>query len=335
MNINFLEDKPNLDDLDFKLDIIKPLKSVDIDELVNLLFYGVEGCGKTTKIYALLASIFDKRVYDLKNVNFEEDRKVISYKSSIYHIEINPVNLGSNEKLFIHSFIKSYTQTRNIGLNIPKIILIKNADKLSSQSQMALRKIIEKTTHTCKFIFEANNLSSLSEPLRSRFLLIRVPLPNKENIKLCIKNYSDRKNHNISSDIINEIIDESCIILNNYNLKKIFGFYRYYVVTKKKFKFLYYDNFNEIYNLINNKKISFITFQKIRDIVNEMYINLVSMNELLMFLYNKFITQFSNNNENIKKIVNITSKCDNNLKKGNKDCLHLELYIISIIELLH
>jgi len=200
---------------------------------------------------------------------------------------------------------------------------------------MALRKIIEKTMHTCKFIFEVSNLSSLSEPLISRFLLIRVPLPNKESIKLCIQNYSDRKNHNISPDIINEIIDESCSVLNNYNLKKIFGFYRYYVVTKKKFKFLYYDNFNEIYNLMNNKKISFITFQKIRDIVNEMYINLVSMDELLMFLYNKFINQFSSNKELIEKIINITSKCDSNLKKGNKDCLHLELYIISIIELLH
>ena len=105
MNFNLFEYKPNLDELDFKLDILKPLQNINIDNLVNLLFYGVEGSGKTTKIYALLASIFDKKIYDLKNINFEEDRKVISYKASIYHIEINPINLGSNEKLFIHSFI--------------------------------------------------------------------------------------------------------------------------------------------------------------------------------------------------------------------------------------
>jgi len=335
MNVNFLEDNPTLSDLDFKLDLIKPLENINIDELVNLLFYGVEGSGKTTKIYALLASLFDRKVYDLKNVNFEEDRKIISYKASIYHIEINPITLGSNEKLFVHSFIKSYTETRNIGLNIPKIILIKNADKLSTQSQMALRKIIEKTSSTCKFIFEVNNLSSLSEPLVSRFLLIRVSLPKIDEIKLCIKNYSERKNYNISCEIIDEIINESCSILDKYNLKKIFGFYRYYIITNKKFKFLYYDNFNEIYNLMNSKKISFITLQKIRDIVNEMYINLVSMYELLMFLYNKFIHQFSNNDEYIIKIIDITTKCEQNLKKGNKDCLHLELYIVSIIELLH
>jgi replication factor C subunit 3/5 len=334
MNINFSEDKPNLEQLDFKLDILKPLKNINIDDLVNILFYGIPGSGKTTKIYALLASLFDSKVYDLKNINFEEDRKVISYKSSIYHIEINPINLGSNEKLFIHSFIKSYTQTRNIGLNIPKIILIKNADKLSKQSQMSLRKIIETTMHTCKFIFEVTNLSSLSEPLISRFLLIRVPLPKIDEIKLCIKNYSERKNHNVPYNIIDNIIEESSIIPNTYNLKKIFGFYRYYVITHKKFKFLYYDNFNEIYNLMNNKKISFITFQKIRDIVNEMYINLVSMYELLMFLYNKFIIKYIDDNDKLKKILDISIKCDNNLKKGNKDCLHLELYIISIIELL-
>lgn len=334
MNINFCEDKPNLDEIDFKLDILKPLKIINIDDLVNLLFYGIQGSGKTTKIYALLASIFDRKVYDLKNINFEEDRKIISYKSSIYHIEINPVNLGSNEKLFIHSFIKSYTQTRNIGLNIPKIILIKNADKLSKQSQMSLRKIIETSVNTCKFIFEVNNLASLSGALTSRFLLIRVPLPKYNEIKLCIQNYSDRKKHNVPKNIIDNIIEESCIIPNIYNLKKIFGFYRYYVITNKKFKFLYYDYFNEIYNLMNNKKISFITFQKIRDIVNEMYINLISMNELLLFLYNKFIIKFTDNNELLYKLIDISIKCDNNLKKGNKDCLHLELYIISIIDLL-
>ena len=59
------------------------------------------------------------------------------------------------------------------------------------------------------------------------------------------------------------------------------------------------------------------------------------MDELLMFLYNKFINQFLNNKELLEKMLDITSKCDYNLKKGNKDCLHLELYIISIIELLH
>ena len=83
------------------------------------------------------------------------------------------------------------------------------------------------------------------------------------------------------------------------------------------------------------KKISFITLQKIRDIVNEIYINLVSMKELLLYLFNKLIDMNINNNIMIYKIIDLTVKCDINLSKGNKDCIHLEYYIISIIDIIH
>jgi DNA polymerase III delta prime subunit len=335
MNLSFYDDHPTLDDLDFKYDLIKNIPKVNINELVNLLFYGLPGSGKTTKIYALLSSIFGKNVYDLKNIEYEEDRKTMIYRASVYHIEINTITLGSNEKLFIGSFLKTYSETKNIGLNIPKIILIKNADLLSNQSQMALRKIIEKTSSSAKFIFEVSRLSKISEPLLSRFLLLRVTMPPKEDILLCLKKFSNSRNIIISDEDLNSIIDNSCKISRIYNLKKIFGFYRYNITTNKKFELLYYNDFIEIYNIINNKKISFISLQKIRDIVNEMYINLIPMEELLIFLFEKFCIQFNNNNKLLDKLINITVKCDNNLKKGNKECIHLEFYIISIIELIH
>jgi DNA polymerase III delta prime subunit len=335
MNLSFFDDYPTLDNLDFKFDKIKSLSKVNINELVNMMFYGIPGSGKTTKIYALLASIFGNGIYDLKNIEYEEDRKTMIYRSSIYHIEINVNTLGSNEKLFISSFLKTYTQTRNIGLDIPKFILIKNADLLSNQSQMTLRKIIEKTSFSAKFIFEVSSLSKISEPLLSRFLLIKVIMPSKEDIINCLKNFSIRKNINISDKDIIHIIDESCKISTFYNLKKIFGFYRYYISTNKHLELLYYNDFMEIYNLINNKKISFVSLQKIRDIVNEMYINLVPMEELLFFLFQKLCDKFKDNNKLLDNLLNITVKCDNGLKKGNKECIHLEFYIISIIELIH
>jgi len=335
MNISFFDDKPNIDDLDFKLDILERFKNIKVEELNNLLFYGAPTSGKTTKIYALLSSIFDKKVYDLKNVTFEEDKKSMPYKSSIYHIEVDPLNLGSNEKLFISSFIKSYSETKNIGLDIPKLIFIKNADKLSRLSQLALRRIIEKNSYTSKFIFEVSNLSNFADPLISRCLLLRVKLPDLNEIKLCLKNFSKKKGFDISDEKINYIINESNKINYKFDLKKIFGFLRYYLTTKKNFKFLYYDKFFEIINYITQKKISFISLQKIRDIVNEMYINLVSMEELLIFIFNHLSNFYKDDENFLFKLLDLTVKCDNNLKKGNKDCLHLEYYIISIIDLLH
>jgi DNA polymerase III delta prime subunit len=89
---------------------------------------------------------------------------------------------------------------------------------------MTLRKIIEKTSYSAKFIFEVSSLSSISEPLLSRFLLLRVSIPSKDDIITCLKNYSERKNIKISDENINYIIDNSCKISNTYNLKKIFEY---------------------------------------------------------------------------------------------------------------
>ena len=326
MNISFFDSKPNLDEIDFQHNILNKMGKINIDELNNLIFCGIPTCGKTTKIYALLATIFDKKVYDIKNIIYEEDRKTITYKASIYHIEINPIYLGSNEKIFISSFLKLYVQTRNIGLNIPKIILIKNADLLSKTSQLALRKIIEKNSYTSRFIFEVSNMSGFAQTLVSRCITIRIPMPTLNSIKECIK-----KKYNIDESIIDNIIYESNKINKIYNLKKIFGHISYYIHTKKYFKFLYYDKFNDIINLINTKKISFIVLQKIRDIINELYINLVPMNELLNYIFNTLC----DSKISFLKLLELTIECDKNIKKGNKDCLHIEYYIISIIELFH
>jgi DNA polymerase III delta prime subunit len=327
MNVSLFDETPNLDEIDFQHDILNRMGKLNVDELNNLIFCGLPTCGKTTKIYALLATIFDKKVYDIKNITYEEDRKVITYKASIYHIEINPIYLGSNEKIFISSFLKLYVETRNIGLNIPKIILIKNADLLSKNSQLALRKIIEQHSYTARFIFEVSNISGFAQTLVSRCLIIRIKMPSLISIKECIKKkYSD-----ISDEIIDNIIFESNKVHQILNLKKIFGFLTYYIHTKKDFKFIYYDKYYDIIGLINTKKISFIVLQKIRDIINELYINLIPMNELLQFIFNKLCEDPKINSF---KLLDLTIICDLNLKKGNKDCLHLEHYIISIIDLI-
>lgn len=335
MSLSFFEDKPTLKNLDFKLDILNNLEKIKLEDLNNLLFYGIPGSGKTLKIYSFLASILDNRVYDLKNVEYEEDKKLICYKASIFHIEIDKFNLGSNEKIFIQSFLKSYTETKNIGLGLPKIVLVKNANLLTKQSQLALRKIMDKNYITSKFIFEISNLSNLIYPLKSRFLIIRIPMPNLTDIKICIKDFSKRKGYNIEDSAVDNIILESNKISNTLNLKKIFGFLRYFLLTGTHFKYLYYDTFYQIFDIISNKKITFILINKIKEIVNEMYINLVPMDELLLFLFNKLLEKYSNNNIFIYNLIDLTNKCDLNLKNGNKECLHLEFYIISIIDLLN
>ena len=340
MHISFFEEKPLLNDLDFKIEQLSKFINSDIDlnMMNNLLFYGPKGSGKTTKIYSLLATLFDKKVYDLKNLVHEHDKKIMNYKGSIYHIEINPLDLITNEKVFIQTFLKTYIETRNIGLDIPKIIIIKEANYLSAQSQMALRRMIEKNYMSAKFIFEITSLSNFSEPLISRCLLFRVPLPKIDDIKICLKKNVEKNgitNQDYIEDIVDYIIKESMLIDGNINLKKIFGFYRYFIATRERFKFIYYDKINEIFDYVCSKRISFINLKKIRDIIHELYINTVPMDEIINFIFYKTLEKFGDKNQNFREeLIKITVDCDKLLKKGNKECLHAERYVVSVIDLL-
>jgi replication factor C subunit 3/5 len=334
MNISFFDDKPNIDDLDFKSNLLVRFKNFNVDNMIHIIFYGYKSSGKSTKIYAFLSSILDKKIYDLKNCIFEDDKKQMNYKSSIYHIEFSPLNLGSNEKLFIHSFLKSYIETKNIGLDIPKIVLIKDASFLSKQSQLSLRRMIEKNSKTVRFIFEVTSLSNFAQPLISRCLLFRVEMPTISEIKNCLINYSIKNNINITEKELDNIIIDSNKVTNIVDLKKIFGFYRYYIIANKKINFLYYDKFIEILNFITQKRVSFINIIKIREIINDLYINIVSMEELLLFLFNKIFDMYKNDNNFIEKLIKLVIHCDINLKKGNKECIHIEYFAISVIELL-
>ena len=74
---------------------------------------------------------------------------------------------------------------------------------------------MEKYADTCKFIFISEQLSKIIEPLKSRCLLVRVPLLNKNEIVQKIINISNEENINLSLEQLKTIIDNSDNKINN------------------------------------------------------------------------------------------------------------------------
>ena len=133
--IHELNLKPNVQSM-----IKRMIESVSIS---NLLFYGKPGTGKTSTANIIIKSI---------------DADSVTYNGSRFSGEKPVLNI-----------IESFTSCVSLYQK-PKICFIDEADYLSNNVQAALRYIIENVATNCRFIFTANDISKLSDAIRSRFI---------------------------------------------------------------------------------------------------------------------------------------------------------------------
>lgn len=334
---SFIETQPKLSDLDFKNDALETLVlNENLFELPNLIFYGVNGSGKSIKIYSFLSTLLNTSdIYDIRTKVYEEDRKEIFYRFSPYHIEFSPLDLASYENIFFNGFLKEYIQTLNIGLQIPKIVYIKNAENLSYNSQSALRRMMEKCSDTCRFIFECTNLARVIEPIRSRCLLMRISFPRYDEIKTSmIKISKNNFNKDLSEEEIKDVFEISKNF--NYNLKHINGILRCYLITGDMMKLSYVEKMDEILEYLNNhKNITNQQIERIREIVSELYIQLIPSHEIMNYIFKNIIDKYKNNIEFCYMFLNMYAKQNINMEMGNKKSIHLESYLINILYLLN
>ncbi|KAF1781433.1 P-loop containing nucleoside triphosphate hydrolase [Phytophthora cactorum] len=97
-----------------------------------------------------------------------------------FHIEMNPSDVGNNDRLVVQEVLKEIAQYHLADTNSQrpfKVVLLMEVDRLSKNAQHALRRTMEKYTATCRLILCCNNPSKVIDPLRSRCLGVRVGAP--------------------------------------------------------------------------------------------------------------------------------------------------------------
>ncbi len=122
-------------------------------ELPHLLFSGSAGVGKTTAALCLSSEILREhwRTYTLE-LNASDER-------------------GIN---MVRERVKKFSRFVGLDTEIPfKIIILDEADEMTSDAQTALRRIIEDTSKICRFILIANNLSKIIAPIQSRCVVFK------------------------------------------------------------------------------------------------------------------------------------------------------------------
>lgn len=152
----------NLDDMVNQREIVERLKSfVKSRNVPHCIFAGPPGTGKTTAALCLARDLYREAYREhLMELNASDERGIDVVRETV----------------------KTFARVKSIG-EIPfKIMILDEADNMTSDAQQALRRTMERYTETCRFIMCANYSGKIIEPIQSRCAPFRFTyLPREEH----------------------------------------------------------------------------------------------------------------------------------------------------------
>jgi len=303
----------------------------------HLIVYGPSGCGKEYLVNKLLEKIYGKNSVELKEVEYtvsgySNTKTKIMIKQSKHHIIIEP-NSNGFDKYLIQEIIQDYAKSELLNIlkhrKLFKVVVINKIDNLSYYAQASLRRTMEKYSSTCKFILISDQLSKIIEPLRSRCLMIRVPLPSNEQILETLLHICQKENISIKYEKLAEIIGNSENKVNHAIW--LLEMYKYGIKYEKNWEFVI-DSISDTIvdpSIQNNKKL-YTVIKKIRE---QFYILFIT-NVPTQLIIRKIMTKLISKIQDLKlkyHIIDITSIFEQRLSQGTRHIIHMEAYIARLI----
>ena len=200
--------RPNtLSDVSGHQDILATItRFIEANKLPHLLLYGPPGTGKTSTILALARQIYGTRNMRqmVLELNASDDRGIDVVREQIK-------TFASTKQIFSSATqtVASTTPTSNgikSGLTGFKLIILDEADAMTSAAQMALRRIMEKYTANTRFCIIANYTHKLSPALLSRCTRFRFsPLKNADVLRT-VTRVVENEHVNISPDAVESLV---------------------------------------------------------------------------------------------------------------------------------
>jgi len=197
-----------------KLDDIKnqdDIKNIFMDMVKNrniphMIFYGSAGTGKTSTAIAICKQLY-KEIYsdNVLELNASDERGI----------------------RVVREKIKTFSQKATDSDF--KIIILDEADAMTSDSQFALRRIIEKYSVNTRFILICNYINKIIPPLLSRCAVFRFKSMSSKNIEELLLNIMHKENiiidekdikHTVKDDLRKSINNlQKLIFLNRRNIE--------------------------------------------------------------------------------------------------------------------
>ncbi|MEJ2241805.1 MAG: replication factor C small subunit [Candidatus Bathyarchaeota archaeon] len=170
-------------------EIVDRLKSfVKAKNVPHCIFAGPPGTGKTTAALCLSMDLYGKEYREhLMELNASDERGI----------------------KIVRETVKTFARTRSIG-EIPfKILILDEADNMTSDAQQALRRTMERFTETCRFIMIANYSGKIIEPLQSRCAPFRFSYMSQQDQDRYLRNIIEKEKIEILDEGYNAIFEVS------------------------------------------------------------------------------------------------------------------------------
>ncbi len=154
----------SLDDIMNQEETVSRLKDfVKRGTMPHCLFAGPPGTGKTTAGLCLAHDLFGDRFQDaFKELNASDERGIDVVRTTV----------------------KEFARLASLATVPFKILVLDEADNMTSDAQGALRRTMENYTNTCRFILCCNYSGRIIEPIQSRCALFRfAPLPEEKIVE--------------------------------------------------------------------------------------------------------------------------------------------------------
>ena len=129
-------------------------KYLEQNDILNLIFYGPAGTGKTTLAKLIVSNLECDYLY----INASDERGIETIRDKV----------------------QGFAST--ISFEPIKVVILDEADFLTIQAQASLRNIIETFSRTTRFIMTCNFVERIIDPLQSRCQVLKIVPPTKKDV---------------------------------------------------------------------------------------------------------------------------------------------------------
>ncbi len=300
----------SLNDVINQTHVIERLKAFVKDRNVpHCLLAGPPGTGKTASALALAQDLFGEH-----------------WRQSV--LEMN----SSDERgiAVVRGKIKDFARTRSIG-NVPfKLILLDEADALTSDAQQALRRTMENFSNTTRFFLICNYSSKIIEPIQSRCSVFRFKRLDESNAKKYIEKIAENEKIKISDEAI-----KALMYLSEGDLRKVSNLLQAAASLKEKItdNVIYDvanqakpDDVKDMLNLVLNGK-----FAEARKKLQHMLLIEGLSGEDIIKEIHKQVYNLDISEENKVKLIELIGEYDFRISEGGSELIQLEALIAQFL----